>query len=528
MKLRKLLLTVLLAAFVTTGVVGGAVAVKKANAETVAKFTDVNLSISEDFTMKYYVNLPVGAKDVSATFSIDGVKDAEGKVIERTIGISTDNGKKYFAFDGITPQHLGKTINATVNYTLNGEKISFDNASLNIKTVKAYLEQLLANTPEQNNCIEKVDKALKKLSVNILNYGAAAQTFVSDKTELVNTGLTDEQKALATSFESVKNSVKSVLKRSDETTTVDWKSATLVFDNTLELKVKFAVADAYENLKVYANGNQARLVKDETGTYSAYIAVAATEYDKEVVFAVKNGEEAIGSSLTYSVASYINKYLSATEETAMSALAKQAYVYGKSVESYVNTQLPDIEIMCKDMIETENIKDTDKNYLENVKLNEKEGYVMKVSSDNGFKYAGEIRTGQVLKFHVYSEIEAEAELILYASSILRKKWVTTPKEDKWKPTIMGKQQFNTLFTASFEGTDISIADSVELPGFVSQKKDGQNLDDEGRAYDPACWTQWHPVNFGKIKLKKGDNVITMKTVKGGLSNVYKLGVMFVS
>ena len=151
MKLRNLLLTVLLAAFVTTSVVGGAVAVKKANAETVAKFTDVNLSISEDFTMKYYVNLPGGAKDVSATFSIDGVKDAEDKVIERTIGISTDNGKKYFAFDGITPQHLGKTINATVNYTLNGEKISFDNASLNIKTVKAYLEQLLANTPEQNN-----------------------------------------------------------------------------------------------------------------------------------------------------------------------------------------------------------------------------------------------------------------------------------------------------------------------------------------------------------------------------------------
>ena len=185
------------------------------------------------------------------------------------------------------------------------------------------------------------------------------------------------------------------------------------------------------------------------------------------------------------------------------------------------------EILCKDMIKTDDIKESDKNFLENVRLNGGE-YVMKVSNDNGFEYAGEIRTGQILKFHVYSEIETEAELILYASSILRKKWVTTPKEDKWKPTIMGKQQFNTLFTASFEGTDISIADSVELPGFVSQKKDGQNLDDEGRAYDPACWTQWHPVNFGKIKLKKGDNVITMKTVNGGLSNVYKLGVMFVS
>ena len=101
---------------------------------------------------------------------------------------------------------------------------------------------------------------------------------------------------------------------------------------------------------------------------------------------------------------------------------------------------------------------------------------------------------------------------------------------------MGKQQFNTLFTASFEGSDISIADSVELPGFVSQKTTYERpnepgygrFDDEGRAYDPACWTQWQPVNFGKIKLKKGDNVITMKTVNGMLSNVYKLGVSFVA
>ncbi len=527
MKLRNLFLTVLLMAFVTTGVVGGAVAVKKANAagENVAKFTEVNLSISEDFTMKYYVNLPVGAKDVSATFSIDGVKDAEGKVIERTIGVSTENGKDFFAFDGITPQHLGKEIKATVNYTLDNEQKSFDNASLDIKTVKAYLEKLLANTAEQNNCIEKVDKALKKLSVNILNYGAAAQTFVSD-TELVNAALTDEQKALATSFESVKNSVKSVLKRSNETTTVDWKSATLVFDNTLELKVKFA-AEGYadKDLTVYANDEKARLVKDEAGTYSAYIAVAATDYDKEVVFAVKDGKEQVGSSLTYSVASYINNYLSVTEETAMSALAKQAYVYGKSVESYVNAQLPDIEIMCKDMIETEKIKDTDKNFLEKVKLNGK--YIMRVVDENGYKFAGWINKGQEIKFHIYSENEAQAELNIVVAS-----GVSQDRTNKGKPTVIASLYANVFFKASFGGSDIKIGDE-KLPGFVSQKtsyEEGEEdlgKDSSGRAYDPAATTQWLSVNLGKHNLKKGDNILTLTALRGDF-NLLKLGVSFVA
>ena len=332
MKLRNLLLTILLAAFVTTGVVGGAVAVKKANAETVAKFTDVQLNISESLTMKYIATLPENAENVKAVFTLGaGDKVVGESTITPTVA---DDGRYVFSFKGITPQHMDKTVSAVVTYTLGGEEKTFDSTGVEYDSVKAYLTALLTKTAEELKVNAKVDEAIKKLAVDMLNYGAVAQTYKGVTENLVNAALTDEQKALATSFESVKNSVKSVLKRSDETTTVDWKSATLVFDNTLELKVKFAVADGYENLKVYANENQARLVKDETGTYSAYIAVAATEYDKEVVFAVKNGEENVGSSLTYSVASYINKYLSATEETAMSALAKQAYVYGKSVESY--------------------------------------------------------------------------------------------------------------------------------------------------------------------------------------------------
>ena len=118
MKLRNLLLTILLAAFVTTGVVGGAVAVKKANAETVAKFTDVQLNISESLTMKYIATLPENAENVKAVFTLGaGDKVVGESTITPTVA---DDGRYVFSFKGITPQHMDKTVSAVVTYTLGG------------------------------------------------------------------------------------------------------------------------------------------------------------------------------------------------------------------------------------------------------------------------------------------------------------------------------------------------------------------------------------------------------------------------
>ena len=52
------------------------------------------------------------------------------------------------------------------------------------------------------------------------------------------------------------------------------------------------------------------------------------------------------------------------------------------------------------------------------------------------------------------------------------------------------------------------------------------FDSKGRAYDPSIWVNWQAVNFGSIKLKKGDNIIKLTNKKGNVCNVYALEVKF--
>ena len=184
------------------------------------------------------------------------------------------------------------------------------------------------------------------------------------------------------------------------------------------------------------------------------------------------------------------------------------------------------EILTKNMIETEKIKETDKNFLEKVKLNGK--YIMRVVDENGYKFAGWINKGQEIKFHIYSENEAQAELnIVVASGVAQDRTNIGSK-----PTIIASLKANVFFKASFGGSDIAIGDE-KLPGFVSQKtsyEEGEEdlgKDSSGRAYDPAATTQWLSVNLGKHNLKKGDNILTLTALRGDF-NLLKLGVSFVA
>ena len=72
-----------------------------------------------------------------------------------------------------------------------------------------------------------------------------------------------------------------------------------------------------------------------------------------------------------------------------------------------------------------------------------------------------------------------------------------------------------------------IDDNVILPGCESKITTGSGpFDSKGRAYDTSIWVNWQAVNFGSIKLKKGDNIIKLTNKKGNVCNVYALEVKF--
>ena len=192
----------------------------------------------------------------------------------------------------------------------------------------------------------------------------------------------------------------------------------------------------------------------------------------------------------------------------------------------------------KDMIFTSEIKDTDKNFLERDDSKEGTNRARLVITDAGQTYAGEIGKGVVLKFHVYSDISRNANMILYASSTIRLDWAGKSEgttTNQWKPTEMGAQQFNEIFTASYgnPAVDITIGDDVILPGCESKITKAEDCptsfktpDDKGRYYDNAIWVNWQAVQFGTIPLKAGDNIITLTNIKGNVANVYALEAQF--
>lgn len=176
------------------------------------------------------------------------------------------------------------------------------------------------------------------------------------------------------------------------------------------------------------------------------------------------------------------------------------------------------------MIDTANITENDKYFLEK----DESSPLMNVREDAGYKYAGEIQSGYNLKFHIYSEKECNANIVLYAASANR----LNKELGDMKPTEMSTIKFNTLFDVSYGTgenlTSISIDNGLMLPGSVSTKtsyekgEENLGLDSQGRAYDPAIWVNWKAVNIGVFTLKKGDNVFTFTKKGSGNVNVYSL------
>ncbi len=123
-------------------------------------------------------------------------------------------------------------------------------------------------------------------------------------------------------------------------------------------------------------------------------------------------------------------------------------------------------------------------------------------------YAGQIDQGSVFAFHIYSDVDRTADVILRASSGAIN---TCVPGQAWTPTSMKDIQFNKLFDVTFtqagsdEATPVQINDDVILSG--------GDLDDVGgEGNNGLLWVNWQDVVFGRVDLKQGDNVFTI-TIK---------------
>jgi hypothetical protein len=184
------------------------------------------------------------------------------------------------------------------------------------------------------------NETVRTLLVDLLNYGAAAQTYRNYNTKnLVNSKLTNTQKAWGTGslrpLETVLNTEDKVISNP----TVSWKGAGLILENAVVLRFKIAT-DSIDGLtvKIRRSGASTATIlsssfeKTDGGYYVYFDGLDASEMSKTVYVTVYKGETAVSHTLTYSIESYA--YSKLGTGGSLTALLSAMIKYGDSAKAY--------------------------------------------------------------------------------------------------------------------------------------------------------------------------------------------------
>ena len=288
------------------------------------EFGGWSLTLYDNLSLNYTVNAAFfanGYSNPSATFVIG----------ERTIVVTEyteKDGKYVFTLSDIAPYQMGVTIQATLSATKDGETVT----DTTERTIKAYCMQLLAD--------ETQEAAVKTLVVDLLNYGAASQTYVGATDALVNADLTDAQKALGTQGEPALTTVANSAYVKVDNAKVTWVGAQLLLVDTVEMNFVFR-AESTEGLVVKvvtASGKTYTIT--EFGAYSegaymaSFSALNAAQMSEVVDVTVYEGDTAVSNTYRYSIESYACAK-QGDADANLASLVKAMMVYGNSAKAYV-------------------------------------------------------------------------------------------------------------------------------------------------------------------------------------------------
>ncbi|MBR7099454.1 MAG: hypothetical protein IKC59_08565 [Clostridia bacterium] len=273
-----------------------------AAAETVTGITNVSVSLNEGIVVKFYTNA-----GIKLAVEFNG----------QTTELTDDDGDFIYEFGGVTPQKMNDTITATL-YDGNGETVG----DVKTLTVKSYVTKLLSLDYENSGCKSTLQyEAMRELAVNMLNYGAAAQSYVGYKTDaLANAELSEELKALATETIDVTETDKAVSGDA-------WLGAGVNFADKLGLYFVFT-ANSADEYAATVNGEAVTPVAYPSQGENAYVirynGFNATNMNDVVTAKLtKDGAE---QTFAYSVRSYV--YSKGGDSNALSNLINATYAYG--------------------------------------------------------------------------------------------------------------------------------------------------------------------------------------------------------
>ena len=303
-----------------------------------------NCSFGNDLSMLYAIPVEslrncsdIRLKVVKDYILQDGTTEAREKLLT-PVEYAID-GTLYYRFDykEVSAKEIGDTLTASLGFT-KGEREY--NGKVDEYSLKRYAEERLAAS---------ANESFKRLLVDLLNYGAAAQSYFEYKTDKpVNADLTEEQKALSLGKY---NGITKVV--SDEDTGVYEAEITrknIKFGNRIELlvatsfgidsdlsgvklKVVYTTASGEEGVETIDGADF--VYRTDVNSYTAYFnGLKASEFRSVLFLTLVRGDEAISATVKYSLDTYAANRLEASTDENYKELLKKTLIYSDSAKNY--------------------------------------------------------------------------------------------------------------------------------------------------------------------------------------------------
>lgn len=304
--------------------------------DSLLNIKQVSITLDSDISLVYLVDPAVLERYQNATIVY---RDASGTV-QGAAGLSkeltkTVNGKTYLygEFTGIAAKEMTKDITATLEGTSDGGMTNCYSKAYTT-SVADYAKRLIA--------MDGTSKVLKTLLVDLVNYGASAQTYFGYNTsDLANADFDDYQ-----TYASAKHSLTGFTNSGSSVTNsgnVKISGRTLVLENRVGIAV---IVDTSEY-----EGDVADITINVSGTgvsdiisgqdlkpygtnkyYGVTYEILPTKMDETYTFAVQvNGEES--ARMTYGISAYAYNMRN-NSNTKLVALLQDIMEYGNSALNY--------------------------------------------------------------------------------------------------------------------------------------------------------------------------------------------------
>ncbi len=306
-----------------------------------------NVSLGNDLSIVYYVPATGfgDCTDIKLTLKKEFF-DANGNMTYKTTTLNAGTpvdkgyGPEYeFRFKGISAKEMGSNVTATLSVKKDGETFT---SPEDVYSIKQYAMNKLNNSGTQEK--------LKKLLVDMLNYGAQAQQYFGYNTgDLVNKSLTDEQKALATSFDTITVENHEAVKKM-KGARARFTGKNLNLGNNIGIVYFMEFNSDVDTSKVKLQLHYTNALGENKTLSIPYSSFTKGDYENELRYdftglsakdsmqriraVIREDDVTISDTLYYSIPTYASKKLANSTNESLKEIIRSMMVYYTSAKNY--------------------------------------------------------------------------------------------------------------------------------------------------------------------------------------------------